>query len=136
MKWISITKYAKGDFCIHDNVLYKCSTAITTAEAWNAAHWTATTIGDELATTNDHIENKLKYIDINVTNDKTVQVNSASGGVISWTNFIGAYVIDTNSITAISYTYSNLIYLRLKNIETMVDASSGNYKVRCWYKGS
>lgn len=41
--------YAVGDYCIYENTLYKCTTAITTAEAWNSAHWTATTIATELA---------------------------------------------------------------------------------------
>jgi hypothetical protein len=40
--------YAVGDLCIYNNTLYKCTTAITTAEAWNASHWTATSIADEI----------------------------------------------------------------------------------------
>lgn len=33
--------YAVGDLCRHDYKIYVCNTAITTAEAWNASHWTA-----------------------------------------------------------------------------------------------
>lgn len=33
--------YAVGDLCRHDYKIYVCNTAITTAEAWTAAHWTA-----------------------------------------------------------------------------------------------
>ena len=40
--------YAVGDMVLHDGQLYECSTAIATAEAWTAAHWTAVVIGDEL----------------------------------------------------------------------------------------
>ena len=40
--------YAVGDYCVHDGKLYKCTTAITAGEAWNAAHWTETSIGAEL----------------------------------------------------------------------------------------
>lgn len=40
--------YAVGDYCTKDGKLYKCTTAITAAEAWNAAHWAETTIGAEL----------------------------------------------------------------------------------------
>jgi len=39
--------YAVGDFCIHDKVLYKCSTAISTAETWTVAHWTPTQVVEE-----------------------------------------------------------------------------------------
>lgn len=47
--------YAVGDLCIYNNALYKCTTAITTAEAWNANHWTETSIADEIATKQDRI---------------------------------------------------------------------------------
>lgn len=33
--------YALGEWCKYNNAVYQCSTAITAAEAWNAAHWTA-----------------------------------------------------------------------------------------------
>lgn len=39
--------YAEGTYCFHDG-LKKCTTAITTAEEWTAAHWTSTTIAAEL----------------------------------------------------------------------------------------
>ena len=32
--------YALNDFCIHDGGVYKCTTAISVAEEWNATHWT------------------------------------------------------------------------------------------------
>lgn len=44
----SSSTYSVGDYCIYGNTLYKCTTAITTAEAWNSAHWTAKTIATEL----------------------------------------------------------------------------------------
>lgn len=37
--------YAVGDYCMHGGILYQCTTAITQAEAWNAAHWTVSTVG-------------------------------------------------------------------------------------------
>lgn len=33
--------YDVGNYCIYGGVLYRCSTAIATAEAWTAGHWTA-----------------------------------------------------------------------------------------------
>lgn len=41
--------YAVGDFCVYGGAVYECTTAITTAEAWTAAHWKATTAGSEIA---------------------------------------------------------------------------------------
>lgn len=40
--------YSVGDFCTHNNKLYKCSTAISTAEAWTAGHWTQATVGEDI----------------------------------------------------------------------------------------
>lgn len=48
--------YAIGDYCTKDNVLYKCSTAISTAEAWNSAHWTQVQLATDVADLKDEIE--------------------------------------------------------------------------------
>lgn len=45
----SSSTYSVGDYCIYGNTLYKCTTAISTAEAFNSNKWTATTIATELA---------------------------------------------------------------------------------------
>jgi hypothetical protein len=47
-----------GDYCLHDGSLYKCSTAISSPEAWTAGHWTQIKITGELATLNGKIGNK------------------------------------------------------------------------------
>ena len=41
--------YAVGDYCIYDNKLYKCITAITSAEAFDISKWQHTTCGTELS---------------------------------------------------------------------------------------
>ena len=41
--------YAVGDYVIYNNQLYRCTTAITTAEEWTAAHWTAAALGDDVS---------------------------------------------------------------------------------------
>ena len=51
----SSKSYAVGDYCIKDNTLYKCTTAISTAEAFNSAHWSATTIDEELKLKQDNL---------------------------------------------------------------------------------
>lgn len=40
--------YAIGDYAIHDNNLYRCITAITTAEAFTASHWTKIVLADDV----------------------------------------------------------------------------------------
>lgn len=41
--------YGVGDYCIYNSQLYRCTTAITTAEAWTAAHWTSAVLGDDVS---------------------------------------------------------------------------------------
>lgn len=43
----SSATYAVGDYVIYSGHLYRCNTAIATAEAWTAAHWTQTNLADE-----------------------------------------------------------------------------------------
>lgn len=40
--------YAVGDYCTYGNKLWKCNTAIGTAEPFTAAHWAATTVMAEI----------------------------------------------------------------------------------------
>lgn len=42
----STATYDEGDFVIYEGVLYKCTTAISTPEAWTSAHWTSTLVVD------------------------------------------------------------------------------------------
>jgi hypothetical protein len=48
--------YAVGDYCLHDGSLYKCSTAISSPEAWTAGHWTQIKITGELSALNGKTE--------------------------------------------------------------------------------
>ncbi len=61
--------YKVGELCIYNNALYRCTTAITTAEDWTAAHWTATTIAKE-------IENRVLWL-VGVT------VSATTGSIVS-----------------------------------------------------
>ena len=47
--------YAVGDYCIHENALYKCKTAITTGEAFDSSKWVQTTCGTEVAELNSNL---------------------------------------------------------------------------------
>lgn len=41
--------YNVGDYVIYNGSLYRCNTAITTGEAWTAAHWTAAVLGNDVS---------------------------------------------------------------------------------------
>lgn len=78
----SSNTYDVGDLCILGNTLYKCNTAITTPEAWTPAHWTATTVADEIAA-------KANSADIpqNVAHRVSVNLNTISA-LVSFHSFI------------------------------------------------
>ena len=74
--------YAIGSLVIYNNSLYKCNTAITVAEAWNSAHWTATTVDAEIianknaiATTNNNLAQLLVVEQLTAT-AATVNANT------------------------------------------------------------
>ena len=47
--------YAVGDYCIHENILYKCKTVITTGEAFDSNKWIQTTCGTEFIELNSNL---------------------------------------------------------------------------------
>ena len=51
----STSTYNVGDYCSNNGVIYKCTEPITTAEAWNASHWTAITGNEMIADMNDKL---------------------------------------------------------------------------------
>ena len=53
--------YAVGDYCTHSGKLHKCNTPIPSGEAWNAEHWTATTVAAELAEVRESLLNKVEW---------------------------------------------------------------------------
>ena len=87
-EYSNASTYAVGEYCIHVESglpkLYKCTTAITTAEAWNSAHWTQTDAGSELTTANEDIaslnSNLLKCKTLNVS----VGCTYSDGGTIGY----------------------------------------------------
>ena len=44
----STDTYALGDYCVYENLLYRCISTISVAEAWNSAHWTQILIMGDL----------------------------------------------------------------------------------------
>lgn len=47
-QYSSSATYNVGDYVIYNGQLYRCNTAITTAEAWTASHWTAAVLGNDV----------------------------------------------------------------------------------------
>ena len=113
--------YAIGDMVIHENALYVCSTAITTAEAWNSSHWTLTDIATAIGTVKMAIPTKTSDLqndsgfttidDSTTANDKTYssnKINSLVGGVQN-------EVEELQSLTLTPVTSWNDVTLTIQN---------------------
>ena len=66
----STSTYEIGDFCIYNNKLYRCITAISTAEAFTPSHWEETSVAEELQGSGKIID------DMNTLEDQTVNAPS------------------------------------------------------------
>ena len=81
--------YAVGDYAWYNGTLYRCTTAITTAETWTSGHWTAAAIGTDSATGLRDLKSALNYIGgcevIPLTKGKYIANNVAVGNVVSLT---------------------------------------------------
>lgn len=91
-KYSTSATYAVGDYVIYNNALYRCNTAIATAESWTAAHWTAVKVGSELSNLKSDLTNDFESFEylfpfpISVTYESGSI--SANGGTTSNNNRI------------------------------------------------
>ena len=63
-EYSSSASYAVGDYCVYDSVLYRCTTAITSGEAWTSGHWTAVKLGQEVS----YLKENLSELGLSVVN--------------------------------------------------------------------
>jgi len=62
----SSATYAVGDYCVYNGQMYRCTTAISTAEAWTSGHWTVVSVGGELGS----LKEDLNAIGLSVVDGK------------------------------------------------------------------
>ena len=53
--------YAVGDYVFFSGSLYRCITAINTAEAWTSSHWTQVAVADDVATVRKDLADMGEY---------------------------------------------------------------------------
>lgn len=121
-KYSSSSTYVVGDYCLHSCVLYRCSTAITVAEAWNAAHWTATTIKNELKTLTTAVGSSGSVVKANqlttaryingMSFNGTADINnygtcSVVAATAAKTVSLSGYALKTGGRCMVKFTYEN-----------------------------
>ena len=102
----STATYALDDLCIYNDVLYKCTTAITVAEEWTAGHWTAVIV-DGAFTRRLQFENVVAGVPSTATADI-----GASTGITGATVDVSTFeaIISTTGTYVFSYTGTDWTY--------------------------
>lgn len=99
-EYSSSSTYAVGDYCLYDGDLHRCTTAISTAESWTAAHWTMVTVGEELTDLKGDIPQNVS----DLTNDLGFQTASQVASAVTEAKVL---VIDIASFSSLPQTVSN-----------------------------
>lgn len=102
--------YAVGDYCIYENVLYKCKTAITTGEEFDSNKWVQTTCGTEFGELNSNLNEQGLF------KKTTIKINSGisyeNGGVYTAEKTFSTDYINVSGYTKITcnkYSFTNNI---------------------------
>ena len=73
----SSATYAVGDYVFYGGTMYRCITAITTAEAWTAAHWTQVALGNDVSDLKSAISATQKSISYKIKTPDGISNNYA-----------------------------------------------------------
>lgn len=83
-QYSSSLTYKVGDYVIYNDSLYRCTTAITTAESWTAAHWTAAILGNDVSGIKNSLDSNYLYNDLypisgSLVDSRLPDLNTISG---------------------------------------------------------
>ena len=131
--------YAVGDYAIHDNNLYRCITAITTAEAFTVSHWTRIVLVDDVTDLKSDLKEATKYEYIDLLNDATFEIGSLAtntGGETPSTTRIRSKYIDISNVKHIRITpqngYKYVVYCYDSNKTWVGNNYGGYYNITSW----
>ena len=86
--------YSVGDYVIYNDSLYRCNTAITTAESWTAAHWTATVMGNDVSDIRSDLVDQ--YREKSFSWNQNGYISDSNGTVVSYSNWKYTDYIDVS----------------------------------------
>lgn len=135
--------YAVGDYVIHDSMLYKCTTAVAVAEAWDSTKWTSCVVTDEMggggttvvANPSGEATDELEKIQIGETIYEIVGgggggIETVFEGTKSTSSWANPLVFDSFSLSdytklIIDATYRGTPYQWVIDVEDIPEATSG-----------
>lgn len=119
--------YAVGDYCTKDGQLYRCTTAISTAEAWTAAHWSAVALGDDTSDLRSAFNSVITF----------PESSAIAKRITSPENWI---VYDDTGLGLVKFTslspYNGKLISSSGYDSYVFRTPYGNYSFGMWYNGS
>ena len=103
--------YAVGEYVMYNNALYRCTTAITTAEAWTAAHWTAAKIGEDLTDCSRQISDTKSALMFNEVSVVDVTTYISSNAAVTYNND-GTYTIGTTDYGTLTFNNGKSAFIQ------------------------
>lgn len=142
--------YAIGDYCVKDGQLYRCTTAITTAEAWTSGHWTAVSLGADVSDLKSALDEQENLLYINVTDNLPTPENGwirYSNGEKVGSSATLLYILpsdnikkihafltsDTNALCAIAFYSTPTVSTEGYIQSASVDFAAGTHNDGLWY---
>lgn len=95
--------YVVGDYCIYNNVVYKCITPITTSEEFTVAKWEKTSISKELNQLNKSVEKAITTDNIGSQSVKSATTSVTATSATSATK--ANYLVDITSKSNMGFSY-------------------------------
>lgn len=128
--------YKVGDFVVYGGALYKCNTAIESAEDWTAAHWTVTKMGNEVSGLQTAITQNIPYSGLNFAqaNGNIFDIQNRDGWQqlptakrYFWKDFY--YPVATDTTMYCAFAYSTELYNLL--MSTWTDTFNTTVYIYC-----
>lgn len=97
--------YPVGAYAWYEGKLYRCITAITTAESWTAAHWTAAVLGNDVSDLKNALDNYGTYP---ISNDFFKKTTGTHNGVTyTWSPDGKCTVTGTATSVSVNILFNN-----------------------------
>lgn len=123
--------YIVGDYCIHNNTLYKCIRDISTAGPWDQSDWVSTNTGVELSSLNSALhkhETGTTFADLISKVTALTDAEYYSSNIVFWSSSIGYNVIPTRGdVRKYELTLSGSASYVLRNFSFINGTASFSY---------
>ena len=123
----STSTYNVGDYCIYNNMLFKCLVAISTPEEFNSNHWDITSINGIIESVKSDVATNTSNISTNTNSINTIntKIGALRVYVSAWTSSM-TFTLPAGHIALVMSAQSSLYQLWNPGDQLNVNAISGN----------